>query len=124
MRRAEPDSVADAELVSVRLQLPFDGDLVVEMYGGTVYNVSALPNGIELVVDGHAINDGDPREDMWKDHRKPSVDALRSFVGHALPRERNGAVGTAFVGAQCDSFHVSRPGAAACPRRASAADSR
>ena len=77
VRYAEPDSVADAEpdaadatcpasvsgdynsdLLSVRVQLPFDGDDVVEVYDGAKYN------GIELVVDGHAINDGDSREDV------------------------------------------------------------
>ena len=29
-----------------------------------MYNVFALPISIKLVVDGHAINDGDSREDV------------------------------------------------------------
>ena len=29
-----------------------------------MYNVFALPISIELVFDGHAINDGDSREDV------------------------------------------------------------
>ena len=48
----------------MRVQLAFDGDLVVEVYGGAEYIVFAVSLGIKLVVDGHAISDGDPLEEM------------------------------------------------------------
>ena len=120
LRDAEPHTVSDAEptpgptprptspadvtcpaivageyndaLVSWMVQMPFDGDLVVEVYGGIEYNVFSLPIGIELVVDGHIITDGDPSDVMWNDHLKLRVDGLqhgwyelRYFVGHTQP---------------------------------------
>ena len=47
---AGPDNAADA--------------IYCQVYGGAEWNVCALPIGIELVVNGRAISDGDPREEM------------------------------------------------------------
>ena len=77
-------------LIPFFVTLPFDGDLIVDARATTGFS---LPIGVEVIVDGEIISDGDPEDAgsqnlLLRVERLPAaVYQVRFFVGHVQPAQ-------------------------------------